>query len=83
MKNLRGIIIEGQKLGMEQIPGKNNKVITNLHVLNGYESVKLSVRDANIEVALRAIPDNKTIKVKAEVQTYKDELYLQVLSVVA
>ena len=79
MKRVTGIF-EGEKLDLEKITGKDNKLNVILYILSGHESIKMSVRDNNLSSALEAIPNREPIKLKAEVQTYKDELYLQALA---
>lgn len=79
MKRVTGIF-EGEKIDLERVPGKDNKINVNLYVLSGHESIKMSVKDNSLCSAIEAIPNRKPIKVRAEVQTYKDELYLQALS---
>lgn len=79
MKRVTGIF-EGEKIDLEKVPGKDNKTNVNLYVLSGHEAIKMSVKDNNLCSSLEAIPNRKPVKVKAEVQTYKDELYLQALA---
>lgn len=83
MKKVEGIILEGEKIGLEKFAGRDNKMVVNLHLLNGYESISLRVKDANLTKQLEEYPNRKPIKVKASVITYKDELYLGVSSIIA
>jgi hypothetical protein len=83
MQRLSGIILEGEKIGLEKFTGKDNKQVVNLHLLTGFESIRLSVRDANLAKSLEGVADRKAVKVKAEVSTYKDQLYLQALAVLS
>lgn len=81
MKKIDGIILEGEKIGLEKFAGKDNKMVVNLHLLNGFESNKLRVQDSNLIKQLEEMPNRKPIKVKANAQVYKDELYLSVSSI--
>jgi hypothetical protein len=47
MKRVTGIF-EGEKLDLEKIPGKDNKLNVILYILSGHESIKMSVRDNNL-----------------------------------
>lgn len=82
LKKVDGIILEGEKIGLEKFAGRDNKMVTNLHILNGFESMSLRVKDANLTKQLEEIPNRKPIKVKASVITFKDELYLSVSSII-
>lgn len=82
MKKVDGIILEGEKIGLEKFAGKDSKMVVNLHLLNGYESMSLRVKDANLTKQLDEFPNRKPIKVKANVITFKDELYLSVTSII-
>ncbi|MCX8129397.1 MAG: hypothetical protein N3I35_04770 [Clostridia bacterium] len=81
MKSMKGIIMEGEKLALERVT-RNDKTRVTLHMLNGFESVQVTVRDVNLEKVIDNVPNRKPIKIKAEVQTYKDELYFQALELV-
>jgi hypothetical protein len=74
--------LEGEKIGLEKFSGRDNKMVTNLHILNGFESMSLRVKDANLSKQLEELPNRKPIKVKASVITFKDELYLSVSSII-
>jgi hypothetical protein len=82
LKKVEGIILEGEKIGLEKFAGRDNKMVTNLHILNGFESMSLRVKDANLSKQLEELPNRKLIKVKASVITFKDELYLSVSSII-
>ena len=82
MKKVDGIILEGEKIGLEKFAGRDNKMVVNLHILNGFESMSLRVKDANLTKQLEEYPNRKAIKVKANVITFKDELYLSVSSII-
>lgn len=76
MKKVENVLVQGEKIGLEKFAGREQKMVVNLHILNGFESVKLSVKDSGLIKALDEYPDRKPIKVKANVLTFKDELYL-------
>jgi hypothetical protein len=82
LKKVDGIILEGEKIGLEKFAGRDNKMVVNLHLLNGFESIKLRVQDANLTKQLEEYPNRKPIKVKASAQVFKDELYLSVNSII-
>lgn len=81
MKRVVGLFT-GKKIGLEEFKNKDNKVVNYLHMLNGYESTKFSIRDEALLKELKSYPDMEEIQVKAEVQEYKSELYLQALEVI-
>lgn len=76
MNKVDGVILEGEKLGLEKYSGKDNKMMVDLHILNGFESVKLRVRDTNLVKLLDEYPNRKPVKVKAEVGVYNGNMYL-------
>jgi len=76
MTKVDGVILEGEKLGLEKYSGKENKMLVDLHILNGFESVKLRVRDNNLIKQLDEYPNRKPVKVKAEVGIYNGNLYM-------
>lgn len=76
MNKIDGVILEGEKLGLEKYTGKENKQLVDLHILNGFESVKLRVRDTNLVKQLDEYPNRKPVKVKAEVGIYNGNMYL-------
>ncbi|OGO77633.1 MAG: hypothetical protein A2Y23_11805 [Clostridiales bacterium GWB2_37_7] len=82
MKKLDGILLEGENIGLEKFAGKDNKMVVNLHLLNGFESIKLRVQDTNLVKLLEEYPKRKLIKVKVNAQVYKDEMYLSVSSII-
>lgn len=83
MKRVDGVILEGEKIGLEKYAGRENKLMVNLHILNGFESMSLRVKDSSLVKMLEDYPDRKPIKVKANVVTFKDELYIMATSVIA
>jgi hypothetical protein len=82
LKRVDGIILEGEKIGLEKYAGRDNKMVVNLHILNGFESLSLRVRDSNLVKQLEDYPNRKPIKIKGSVITFKDELYLAVTSII-
>lgn len=76
MTKIDGVILEGEKLGIEKYSGRDNKMMVDLHILNGFESVKLRVRDTNLVKLLDEVPSRKPIRVKAEVGVYNGNMYL-------
>jgi ABC-type Fe3+-hydroxamate transport system substrate-binding protein len=82
MKKVTGIF-EGEKIEMEEVKNKDGKLIINLYVLAGRESIKMSVRDNDLWQELKAVPNREPITVKAEVQEYKGELYLQAVALIS
>jgi len=76
MNKVDGVILEGEKLGLEKYSGRDNKMMVDLHILNGFESVKLRVRDNNLIKQLEEVPNRKPLKVKAEVGVYNGNMYL-------
>lgn len=82
MKRISGVIVEGEKIGFEKVQGRDNKQFYVVHILAGFESMKLTIRDSKLAGEIEAIPNRKAVKVKVEVATYKDELYLQALAIV-
>lgn len=76
MNKVDGVILEGEKLGLEKYSGKDNKMMVDLHILNGFESVKLRVRDTNLVKQLDEYPNRKLVRVKAEVGIYNGNMYL-------
>jgi myosin-crossreactive antigen len=83
LKKVDGIILEGEKIGLEKFAGRDNKMVVNLHLLNGFESISLRVKDANLTKQLEEFPNRKPIKVKGTVITFKDELYLAATSILS
>lgn len=83
MNKVDGVILEGEKLGLEKYSGKDNKMMVDLHILNGFESVKLRVRDTNLVKQLDEYPNRKLVKVKAEVGIYNGNMYLIAKGVVS
>ena len=82
MKKIEGIILEGEKLGVEKTSNRDGKLIVNFHLLSGFESLKVRVADQNLTKTLEDLPPRKPIKLKADVQTFKDELYLSAVAVI-
>jgi hypothetical protein len=82
VKKIEGIILEGEKLGVEKTSGKDNKLVVNFHLLSGFTSLKVRVADQNLTKVLDDFPVRKPIKLKADVMTFKDELYLSAVAVV-
>jgi len=70
-----GVILEGEKLGIERRKNRDGKTIISIHILNGFESVKLSIRDNELLKKLEEAPNRKPIRVKAEVGLYNGNLY--------
>ncbi len=83
MTKVDGIILEGEKLGLEKYSGKENKMMVDLHILNGFESVRLRVRDNSLIKQLDELPNRKPVKVMAEAGVYNGNLYLIVKGVVS
>ena len=83
MTKVDGIILEGEKLGLEKYSGKENKMMVDLHILNGFESVRLRVRDNSLIKQLDELPNRKPVKVMAEAGEYNGNLYLIVKGVVS
>ncbi|MCX7746582.1 MAG: hypothetical protein N2645_06810 [Clostridia bacterium] len=81
MRNLRNVEISGEKLGHEDVT-KDNKTSTTVHMLVGYESVKVTTRDAGLANKLKSLPNRKELRLKVEIQSYKDNLYLTALELV-
>jgi hypothetical protein len=82
MKKVTGIF-EGEKIDMEEARNKEGKPITNLYMLVGREAMKMSVRDNQLWQELKAVPNREPITLKAEVQEYKGELYLQAVALIS
>lgn len=82
MKKISGIIVEGEKIGLEKYAGKENKMVVNLHILSGFDSMRLNVKDNNLVKALEEKPDRQPLKIKADVFAYKEECYLQATGIV-
>jgi hypothetical protein len=80
MDKINGIILEGEKLGMEKYAGKENRTVVNLHVLNGFETLSLRVKDASLIKQLDEYPNRKIIKVKANVNLFEGKLYITAAS---
>jgi ABC-type Fe3+-citrate transport system substrate-binding protein len=82
MKRVVGVF-EGEKIDLEETKNKDGKLIINLYVLCGRESIRMSVRDNELWKELKAVPNRESVTLKAEVQEYKGELYLQALELIA
>lgn len=80
MKRVTGIF-EGEKLDLVETQ-RDNKPVNYLYILQGHDSIKMRVRNNTLLNAIKAIPNRKPIKLKALVQTYKDEIYLQATSLI-
>ena len=76
MNKVDGVILMGEKLGLEKYAGKDNKQMVDLHVLAGFESVRLRVKDYSLVKQLEEVPDRKPIKVKAEVGIWNGNMYI-------
>ena len=81
MKRVTGIFT-GKKLELEEFKNKEGKLKINLYILSGHDSLKITVNDNELWKELKAVPDMENIELKAEVQEYKGELYLQALELV-
>lgn len=81
MKQIRATFT-GTYLGKEVINGRENKTTTRMYVLQGMESIPMTVRDAKVINVIEGLAKGEEVEVKAEIQTYKDELYVQALEVV-
>lgn len=66
----------GEKLALEETK-KDDKLVINLYLLCGFESVKFSIRDNELWQKVKKIPEREIVTVKAEAAAYKDGLYLQ------
>ncbi len=82
MKKVEGVIVEGEKIGLEKFAGRDQKMVVNLHILNGFESLKLNIKDSGLMKTLEEYPNRKPIRIKVNVHTYKDELYLQAVQII-
>lgn len=82
MTKIEGIILEGEKLGIEKVITRDNKQMFKLHILNGFESMSLKIGDANLVRQLDEIPSRKPIRVKATVSIYKESLFMTATSII-
>lgn len=82
MNKLNGIILEGEKLGVEKVVTKDNKQMFKLHMLNGFESMSLKIADNNLVRVLDELPARKPLKVKASVSIFNDGLFLTATSII-
>lgn len=82
MKRVTGIFT-GKKLAMEEFKTKKGNLINYIYLLSGHDSVKMSILDNALCKELKAVPEMESLEVKAEVQEYKGELYLQALELIS
>ncbi len=83
MNKVEGVILEGEKLGIERKQNKEGKTIISLHLLNGFESVKLGVKDNELLKKLEELPNRKSIRVKAEIGLFNGNLYVAAKGIVS
>lgn len=84
MKKIEGIIFEGEFLGVEQKTiglGQETKTVNELHMLKGYEALTLKVKNNTLIQQLNKFDKRQEIVVKADVTTFKDNLYLTAVNV--
>lgn len=76
MDKLEGVTIQGEKIGFEKKAGKDNKMVVNLYMLAGFDSIKLIVKDNDLMNKLDKIPDRQPVAVKSEVGVYNGKMYI-------
>lgn len=76
MDKVEGIVIQGEKIGLEKKAGKENKMVVNLHMLAGFTSMSMTVKDQALVSRLEQYPDRKAISVKAEIGVYNGKMYI-------
>ena len=80
MKKLVGIF-EGEKISLEKYQSRDGKVQNSLYILCGHDSIKIGIRDKKLYESIDVIPPRTNLRIKAMVQTFKDEIYLRAISV--
>jgi len=82
MKKIEGVIFKGEKIGFEKTKTRDNKINVNLHMLKGFESLRIGVKDVELIQKLEAVPDRDPIVLVANVICFKDEIYLTAIDLV-